>query len=57
VEGPPAPPPAPELDVVRWFNADEPVTLAGLRGQVIVIEAFQMLCPGCVSHGGHHGIE
>ena len=51
MERPPAPPPAPELDVVRWFNADEPITLAGLRGQVVVIEAFQMLCPGCVSHG------
>jgi hypothetical protein len=39
------------LAVSQWFNVDSPVSLSGLRGQVIVIEAFQMLCPGCVSHG------
>ncbi|MFV0525010.1 MAG: peroxiredoxin family protein [Acidimicrobiales bacterium] len=27
------------------------MSLDGLAGQVVVIEAFQMLCPGCVSHG------
>ena len=43
--------PAPELAVERWFNTEEPLTLATLRGRVVVIEAFQMLCPGCVSHG------
>jgi peroxiredoxin len=42
---------APELQVTRWFNAPTPITLAALRGKVVVIEAFQMLCPGCVSHG------
>lgn len=42
---------APELVVSRWFNTGEHVTLAGLRGAVVVIEAFQMLCPGCVAHG------
>ena len=41
---------APELITSQWFNTEEPVTLAGLRGRVILIEAFQMLCPGCVSH-------
>lgn len=46
-----ADPMAPELQVVRWFNAPTPPTLAALRGKVVVIEAFQMLCPGCVSHG------
>ena len=44
-------PEAPELAVGRWFNTDENPTLAQLRGEVVVIEAFQMLCPGCVSHG------
>lgn len=44
-------PQAPELQCVQWFNSDAPVTLAALRGKVVVIEAFQMLCPGCVSHG------
>ena len=42
---------APELQTVDWLNTDEPVTLAAMRGKVVVIEAFQMLCPGCVSHG------
>ncbi len=42
---------APELAVSQWFNAEGPITLAALRGKVVVIEAFQMLCPGCVAHG------
>jgi peroxiredoxin len=42
---------APELAVHRWFNTPEPLTLAGLRGKVVVLHAFQMLCPGCVSRG------
>lgn len=42
---------APELAVSRWFNTDIDISLADLRGRVVVIEAFQMLCPGCVSHG------
>ena len=46
-----APRPAPELDVAEWLNTPRPLSLAALRGQVVVIEAFQMLCPGCVSHG------
>ena len=43
-------PMAPELQVQRWFNAVAPVTLLGLRGKVVVVHAFQMLCPGCVAH-------
>ncbi len=42
---------APELAIARWFNSDDNPTLADLKGEVVVIEAFQMLCPGCVSHG------
>lgn len=42
--------PAPELDVEAWLGS-EPLTLAALRGKVVVIEAFQMLCPGCVQSG------
>lgn len=42
---------APELVVQRWFNSSEAISLAKLRGKIVVIEAFQMLCPGCVSHG------
>lgn len=42
---------APELCVSQWFNTEKEIFLADLRGKVIVIEAFQMLCPGCVAHG------
>ena len=43
--------PAPAWQVERWFNAPRAPSLESLRGKVIVLEAFQMLCPGCVSHG------
>lgn len=43
--------PAPELMTTDWLNVPHPIALAGERGRVVVIEAFQMLCPGCVSHG------
>ncbi|MCS7480486.1 redoxin domain-containing protein [Umezawaea endophytica] len=39
---------APPWTTTRWFNGD-PLELADLRGRVVVLEAFQMLCPGCVS--------
>ncbi|MGI5132867.1 peroxiredoxin family protein [Pseudonocardia sp. CA-107938] len=42
--------PAPPWATTAWFNS-EPLSLADLRGRVVVLEAFQMLCPGCVSHG------
>ena len=41
----------PELDVIGWVNSKEPLTLAGLKDKVVVLVAFQMLCPGCVEHG------
>lgn len=44
-------PEAPELQVARWLNTEAPITLASLRGRVVVLHAFQMLCPACVSHG------
>lgn len=43
--------PAPELVTSEWFGVDRPLSLADLRGRVVLIEAFQMLCPACVSHG------
>lgn len=47
----PAPPaPAPEIVAAEWLNADRALSLAALRGRVVAIEAFQMLCPGCVLH-------
>lgn len=42
---------APEWSVSRWFNASAPLTLQVFRGRVVMLHAFQMLCPGCVSHG------
>ena len=44
------PEPAPELQTTDWLNTDKPITLEALRGRIVLIEAFQMLCPGCVSH-------
>lgn len=42
---------APELAVSAWLNTSAPLSLAALRGKVVAIHAFQMLCPGCVTHG------
>ncbi len=39
---------APPLIVSQWFNSKEAITLDQLRGKVVFIEVFQMLCPGCV---------
>lgn len=41
----------PELAVSRWFNTEEPQTLAKLKGRVVVLLAFQMLCQGSRKHG------
>ncbi len=35
----------------RWFNTEDPPTPESLAGKVVALHAFQMLCPGCVSHG------
>ncbi|MCB1696097.1 MAG: redoxin domain-containing protein [Halioglobus sp.] len=42
---------APPITIERWFNTLQPLGLEQLRGKVVVMEAFQMLCPGCVAHG------
>ena len=41
----------PELSVTRWFNTRAPLSLKALKGKVVLVVAFQMLCPGCVQHG------
>ncbi len=41
----------PELDVVEWINTPRPIRMTDLRGRVVVVHAFQMLCPGCVQYG------
>lgn len=43
--------PAPPWTTREWFNTSEALHLAGLRGSVVVLHAFQMLCPSCVHHG------
>ena len=45
------PPFALELQVSRWFNTAQPITLRALQGRVVLLHAFQMLCPACISHG------
>lgn len=42
---------APALHVSAWLNTQSPVRLSDLRGKVVLIEVFQMLCPGCILHG------
>ncbi len=43
--------PAPDWQVGDWFNTETPLTLRGLRGRIVALHAFQMLCPGCVANG------
>jgi hypothetical protein len=42
---------APELTVQTWFNTDRPLNLSALRGRVVVLIAFQVLCPNSIAHG------
>jgi hypothetical protein len=42
---------APELLVQTWFNTDRPLLLSGLRGRVVVLAAFQVLCPNSIGSG------
>lgn len=42
--------PAKPLETTLWLNTKTLITLDDLRGKVVLLEAFQMLCPGCVSH-------
>ncbi len=43
--------PAPVWSTREWFNSGAALQLADLRGRVVVLHAFQMLCPACVRHG------
>ena len=46
-----APELAPPWITTAWLNAPEPLVLEHLRGRVVMIHAFQMLCPACVARG------
>jgi hypothetical protein len=39
-----------EWDVSEWLNWPEP-DVDSLRGKVVLVKTFQMLCPGCISYG------
>lgn len=43
--------PAPPWTTREWFGIGDAIQLADLRGKVVVLHAFQMLCPACVHHG------
>lgn len=43
--------PAPALVTSDWLNTAKPLDIPDFKGRVLVIEAFQMLCPGCVANG------
>ncbi len=43
-------PPAPPWQTSAWLNTTAPLSLPQLRGRVVLLHAFQMLCPGCVAH-------
>lgn len=43
--------PAPEWQTTTWLNTAEPLSLERLRGRVVLLHAFQMLCPDCVARG------
>lgn len=40
--------PAPALQADEWLNTKSPLALEQLKGKVVVLHAFQMLCPACV---------
>lgn len=42
---------APELITSDWLNTDTVISLQSLRGKVVFLHSFQMLCPACVTHG------
>jgi len=46
----------PEWDVTRWLGGDVDA-LRAQRGRVVVVHAFQMLCPGCIYRGIPQAIE
>lgn len=39
---------APQWDIAEWLNSDG-LSLDQLRGKVVVVDFFQMWCPGCKS--------
>lgn len=42
---------APKLIISKWLNTSGKLSLESLKGKVVAIHAFQMLCPVCILHG------
>jgi len=38
-----------EIEASGWLNTPEPLKLSSLRGRVVVVTVFQMLCRGCAT--------
>jgi thiol-disulfide isomerase/thioredoxin len=41
--------PLPPLDAAGWLNADRPLTMADLRGKVVLVNFWATDCPACVA--------
>lgn len=48
--------PAPELKVSEWVQGG-PISLKGYQGKVVVVEVFQVNCPGCFVYGIPEAID
>ena len=48
--------PAPELKISEWVQGG-PITLKDYQGKVIVVEVFQVNCPGCFIYGIPEAID
>ncbi|RPH73295.1 TlpA family protein disulfide reductase, partial [bacterium] len=42
--------PAPDLQVSEWVQGG-PINLKDSQGKVVVVEVFQVNCPGCFIYG------
>ena len=40
----------PEITASRWLNSDKKISLKDYKGKVIIVAAFQILCPGSVKY-------
>jgi len=40
-----------DLTVSKWLGTTDDFSLNDLQGRIVLVHAFQMLCPGCVLHG------
>jgi hypothetical protein len=48
---------APALRVSQWLNSNRAITQDELRGKVVLVHAFQMLCPACVMQAGPQAVR